>query len=289
MTLTLGAGPFGRTPGGRFNFDPPRGVLYFEGSPRRVRARFAGETVVDSKRVKLLHESGFLPVYYFPESDVRSDLLERTDRVTGAPLKGRAVYWSVRAGGRVAPNAAWSYPEPPPGAPPLAGHLAFYWEAMDEWLEEDERVFGHPRDPYHRVDVVDTSRHVKVSVGGELVAETRRARALFETGLPPRWYLPPEDVRRDALEPSDARTVCAYKGHASYWSVRVGGTFERDLIWYYPEPRHEALRVKGYLCFYDERVDVELDGDPQPRPRTPWSDDGAEEARRREEAAWPGA
>jgi uncharacterized protein (DUF427 family) len=292
MTLTIGTGPFGPNPAGLFNFELPRsrGLIYFEDFPRRIRARFGGETIVDSKRVKLLHESGVLPVYYFPHADVRMDLLERTERRTHCPWKGDAAYWTIRAGERMAVNAGWSYPEPIAGAPRLGEFIAFYWAAMEEWLEEDERAIGHARDPYHRIDVLDTSRHVKVSIAGEVIAETRRARVLFETGLPPRWYMPAADVRQDALVPSDRRTVCAYKGFASYWSVRAGGAVEKDVIWYYPEPRHDALRVKDYFCFFNERVDIELDGEQQERPRTSWSPGAGAELRRVEEAmGWPGA
>jgi uncharacterized protein (DUF427 family) len=273
MSLTIGSGPFGQRPAGSFNFDLPRrkGLIYFEQSPRRMRATFGGETVVDSRHPRLLHEHGLLPVYYFPWAEVRKELLEESEHSTHCPWKGEASYWSVRVGGQVAENAAWSYPEPIEGAPPLAEYLAFYWDRMDEWLEEDEPAIGHARDPYHRVDVLDTSRHVRVLVNGELVAETRRARVLFETGLPPRWYIPPEDVRSGALVESDSQTVCAYKGFASYWSVRAPGAEEDDLVWFYPEPRHDAERIAGYLAFFNERVDLEVDGELQERPITQWS------------------
>jgi uncharacterized protein (DUF427 family) len=288
MSLTVGTGPFGHAPAGRFDFEPPRAVLYFEDFPRRIRARFAGETVVDSVRVKLLHESGLLPVYYFPEADVRADLLAPGARSSHDARKGPAAFFSVRVGERVAPDAAWTHPEPLAGGPDLRGFIAFYWSAMDEWLEEDEQAIGHARDPYHRVDVLDTSRHVRVSVAGHVLAETTRARVLFETGLPPRWYIPPADVRQDVLVASDSRTICAYKGTASYWSVRAADAVDRDLVWYYTDPRHDALRVAGYLCFFNERVDLEIDGVRQPRPRTPWSRDAGEEYERVEAALrWP--
>ena len=273
MSLTVGTGPFGGRPGGVFNFDLPRqkGIIYFEDSPRRIRARFGGETIVDSSSAKMLHEQNHLPIFYFPESDVRMDLLEPTDHSTRCPWKGKASYWSVRIGEQVAENVAWGYPDPIEEAPPLAGYIAFYWDKMDEWLEEDEPAIGHARDPYHRVDVLDTSRHVKVGVHGEIAAESRRPRVLFETGLPPRWYFPSEDVRSDVLIPSDHHTICAYKGVASYWSVQVNGELEDDLVWFYPEPRHDAARVKDYLAFFNERVDLEVDGEPQERPITQWS------------------
>jgi uncharacterized protein (DUF427 family) len=273
MSLTVGTGPFGKRPAGAFNFEVPRreGVIYFEDSPRRIRATFGGETVVDSRHAKLLHEQNHLPIYYFPESEVRTDLLQPTDHSTRCPFKGQARYWTVRVGDREAENAVWSYPEPIADAPPLTGYLAFYWNKMDEWFEEDEPAIVHARDPYHRVDVLDSSRHVRVLVNGEVVAESTRAKALFETGLPTRWYFPPEDVRREALVESDKQTGCAYKGFASYWSVRAGGSQEDDLAWFYPEPRRDVEPIRGRIAFFNERVDLELDGEREERPRTQWS------------------
>ncbi len=274
MTLTIGTGPFGNQSAGTFNFDT--GVLrahtlYFEDSPRRVRVVLGGETVADTKRAKLLHETGHLPVYYFPEEDIRMDLLEESDHSTHCPFKGDASYWSVRVGDRVSENAVWSYPEPVDSAPPLAGYLAFYWNTMDHWFEEDEEVFVHPRDPYHRVDILESSRRVRVSVNGELLAETERPKVLFETGLPPRYYIPLEDVREDVLVGSQKITRCPYKGVASYWSVEAGGERVEDLIWYYPEPIPEAAKIEGHLAYFNEKVDLEVDGEKQERPKTQWS------------------
>ncbi|HEX8053205.1 MAG TPA: DUF427 domain-containing protein [Thermoleophilaceae bacterium] len=273
MALTVGRGPFGHTPAGTFNRELPplKGLIYFEDFPRRIRARFAGETVVDSCRAKLLHEHGLLPILYFPEDEVRTDLFEPSDHATHCPWKGDARHHTLRVGDSVAKDAAWSYPAPLEGAAGLAGHVAFYWDRVDGWLEEDEPLMVHMRDPYHRTDVLDTSRHVRVEIGGETVAESTRARALFETGLPPRWYLPREDVRDDALVPSDTRTGCAYKGYALYHSVRVGETEERDVVWYYPEPLRDAERIRDRLCFLNEVVDLYLDGELQERPVSPFS------------------
>ena len=274
MALTLGTGPFGEKSAGAFNFEvtaPREHVLYLEDSPRQVRAVFGGETVADSTRVKLLHETGHLPVYYFPQGDVRMDLLVLTDHSTHCPFKGDASYWSVRAEDRVAENAVWGYPEPLESCPPIAGYLAFYWGAMDAWFEEDEEVFVHPRDPYHRVDVLESSRHVRVSVNGEVVAETRRPKVLFETALPPRYYIPPEDVRTDLLVPTETETGCPYKGFASYWAVEAGGERVEDLVWGYPRPIPGAEKIGDHLCFFDERVDVEVDGEARERPDTEWS------------------
>jgi uncharacterized protein (DUF427 family) len=269
MSLTVGTSPFGQRPAGEFNFELPRtkGLIYFEDSPRRIRARLGGETVVDSRHAKLLHEHGHLPVYYFPEDEVRMDLLVPSDKHTTCPYKGEASYWSVHAGGKVSEDAVWSYPDPLADAPPIAGYYAFYWHKMDEWYEEDEPAIVHARDPYHRIDVLDTSRHVRISLAGETLAESTRTRVLYETSLPPRWYFAREDVRMDLLNPSDTRTGCAYKGFASYWSVGD----EDDLVWSYPDPRREVDRIKDYLAFFNERVDVEVDGELQEQPVTQWS------------------
>jgi uncharacterized protein (DUF427 family) len=274
MSLTVGKGPFADEPAGRFNLEiePPTGsVLFFDPVPQRIRALFAGETVVDSKRAKLLHETGHLPVYYFPLEDVRTDLLERTDTHTHCPHKGEASYWSLTVGARSAPDAVWGYEEPIEPASFLRGHVAVYWHVPDEWFAEDEQLFGHPRDPYSRIDVYRTSRRVCVTVGGEVVAESVRTRALFETGLPTRYYFPPEDVRLDLLDPSPKRTRCAYKGSASYWHVRAGGELHDDLAWTYPDPQHDAEPVRDLIAFFNERVDLEVDGEAQDRPRTQWS------------------
>jgi uncharacterized protein (DUF427 family) len=269
MSLMLGTGPFGQHPAGSFNREIPerRGLILFEDSPRRIRGVLAGETVVDSTRVKLLHEHGHLPIYYFPREDVRLDLLEPTDHHTRCPWKGEAAYWSIRVGDQLAENAVWGYPDPLDDAPPLADYVAFYWGKLDTWYEEDEEAIVHPRDPYHRVDVLQSSRHVVVRVGGEVIADSTRPVALFETGLPTRWYLPESDVRMDLLEPSEKRTGCAYKGFASYWSVGD----EEDLVWTYRSPRRGMEEITDLLCFFNERVDLSVDGVVEERPETQWS------------------
>jgi uncharacterized protein (DUF427 family) len=268
MGLMYATGPLSRTPAGEFNFEPPEAgtALYLEPTPRRLRVMVGEETVADSREAFLLHESGLQPVYYFPPSDVREDLLEPTERHTRCPKKGIASYYTIRAGDRVVENGAWYYPEPIETAPSaLKDLIAFYFDRMDRWMEEAEEIRVHARDPYHRVDVLESDRHVRVSLNGELLADTRRAMALFETGLPIRWYIPAEDVVAE-LEPSDTTTRCPYKGQASYRSPRVGGEVKADLIWVYEEPFAEVGRIAGRLCFYNEKVDLELDGEPQERP-----------------------
>jgi uncharacterized protein (DUF427 family) len=271
MGLMTGDGPLGRKPAGKFNFEPPPPgrALYLDPTPKRIRVVVGGETIADSSRAFLLHESGHQPIYYFPPEDVRSDVLEPSDRHTHCPKKGDASYHTIRVGPNVVEAGAWYYRDPLPDAPPqLKGLIAFYFNRMDHWYEEDEEIFVHPRDPYHRVDVIPTDRHVRVSLDGELLAESTRAMALFESNLPPRWYLPREDVVAE-LEPSDTVTRCPYKGEAGYYSAP--GAEGRDLLWFYAEPFDEVRRIAGMVCFFNERVDLELDGELQERPESPWS------------------
>jgi uncharacterized protein (DUF427 family) len=264
MALTVGTGPFGRSPGGVFNFryDAPDHVLYFEDSPRRVRVEVAGETIADSSRAKLLHETGLMPVYYLPEPDVRAELLEPTDHHTHCPFKGEASYWTIRVGDDHRDNAVWSYPDPLAGAPALDGYLAFQWDAVDAWWEEAERIGVHPRDPYHRCDVVRSDRHVVVRVGGEVVADSQRPTLLFETGLPPRFYLPADDVRMEFLEATDTETACPYKGTTSrYYTIAAGGERLEDVAWVYDDPHAEVDGIQGLIAVYDEKAELEVDGE----------------------------
>jgi uncharacterized protein (DUF427 family) len=274
MGLMTGTGPLSRKPVGRFNFEPPEPgrALYLEPTPKRVRVVLEGETVADSRRAMLLHESGHQPIYYFPPSDVATEFLQPSDRHTRCPKKGEASYHDIVVGDRVVGAGAWYYPELIESAPPeLAGLIAFYWNRMDHWFEEGEEVFVHPRDPYHRVDILHSDRNVRVSLDGELLAQSTRALALFESNLPPRWYLPRDDVLADLVE-SETVTRCPYKGTAGYWSVRrPDETLEKDLVWYYARPIVDAARIAGLLCFFNERVDLELDGELIARPDSPWS------------------
>ena len=275
MALTAANGPFSRHPVGRFNLeiDRSRAVLFWEPVPQRVRALVADETIADSKRMMLLHETGHLPVYYFPQDDIRSDLVEQSEHTTRCPHKGTARYWSVRVGDRQVPNAIWAYPEPLESASFLAGYVALDWDSFDEWFVEDEQAFGHPRDPYARIDVYSTTRHVRVLRDGVVLADSRRAKVLFETVLPPRYYFPADDVRTELLEPSSTKSRCAYKGSASYWHVRVGDRRVEDLVWSYPDPQHDGEPVRDLFCFFNERVDLELHREVQDRPQTQYSRD----------------
>jgi uncharacterized protein (DUF427 family) len=245
MSLTMGSGPFGHRPAGRFNVEiPVREVLFVEPSPRWIRAERGGETVVDSRRAKMLHQHGVLARYFFPREDVRWDALGDVEAIA-----------------------------PPAGAPSLEDHVAFAWVDLDAWFEEDVQLIAHAIDPYHRVDVRRTSRHVVVSANGAALADTRGAFALFQSGLPTRWYVPREDVTAD-LEPSELHTECAYKGVASYFSVRAGDELLENVAWSYPQPRHDASEVRDLVCFFNEAVDLDVDGERQERPETSWGRPG---------------
>ena len=174
--------------------------------------------------------------------------------------------------GRRAENAVWSYETPYEEVAGIRDYMAFYWNRMDHWYEEDEEVYVHARDPYARIDVLESHRKVTVKLGGEVLAESQRALFLVETGLPVRYYLPREDVRQDRLEASDSHSACPYKGTASYCTAKVGGRRFEDVVWSYLDPLPECGRIKDYLCFYNERVDeILIDGEVQPKPKTKWS------------------
>jgi len=217
---------------------------------------FVGDAlVVDSRHAHLLRETGHMPVYYFPREDVRMDLLERTDHSTHCPFKGNASYWTIMIDGRTLKNAVWSYECPYDEVVEIRGFLAFYWDRMDRRLEEDEEVFGHPRDPYHRIDVRASSRRVQIQINDEVIADSTHALFVFETGLITRYYLPPEDVRTNLLISSETTSICPYKGLARYWSVQVRGKTYKDVACSYPDPLPEQPRLKNRLCFFNEKVD----------------------------------
>lgn len=245
--------------------------VHVEPSPRRVRVMVDGQTVADSRSVLLVRETRHMPVYYFPPEDLRTELLEPTDLHTTCPYKGEASYWTIRIGERVIKDAVWSYLDPLPDRQDIRGYRAFYWNRVDAWYEEEEQVFVHPRDPYHRVDAIASSRHVRVVVNGTTIAESTRPHLIFETGLPTRYYLPAEDVHWNALEATESTSMCPYKGQASYWRP-AGDQSARDIAWSYQTPIAEMPRIAGLIAFFNERVDeLYVDDELQPKPKTPWT------------------
>lgn len=261
MTLTLGSAPFAPSRAGALNFsyEAPKHILYVHDEPTRIRAELAGRTVLDTTSAKLLHETAILPQVYVPLDDVDRSLLEETEHSTHCPFKGDASYWTLRVGDQVRENALWTYPEPiDDDAPDLSGLVGSYWDAFDTWWAEDERMHGHVRDPYHRIDTRASSRLVEVVHDGATLAETRRAIALRETGLPVVWYLPAADVRTDLLSPSATRTVCAYKGFATYHSLDDVD----DVAWQYDDVLSDGVAVRGRIAFDTSKVEVRVDGRP---------------------------
>ncbi|MEZ7132913.1 DUF427 domain-containing protein [Nonomuraea sp. AD125B] len=242
-----------------------RGRVRVERTAKRVRAYLGGRAVADTTAALLVWEVPYYPTYYFPLADVDESALKATGATKHSPSRGEGVVHTVTSGAAEAPDAALTYPDSP--LEEIRGHVRFEWDAMDAWFEEDEEVYVHPRDPYTRVDILPTSRHVRVEVDGVTVADSRGARVLFETGLPARYYLPKTDVRLDLLEHTDTVTHCPYKGTAEYWSVNG----QQDLAWSYRTPLPESERIAGLIAFYNEKLDIYVDGELQERPRTKFS------------------
>jgi uncharacterized protein (DUF427 family) len=238
-----------RTTAGRVRIEP---------STKRVRTYLGGEPVADTIRPLLVWEVPYYPTYYFPASDVRADLLEPDGGAKHSPRLGDARTFTVRSGAKQAPEAALRYEDSP--VEQLREMVRFEWSSMDAWFEEDEEVFTHARDPHTRVDILASSREVRVEIDGTIVAQSSSPRLLFETGLAVRYYLPKPHVRMDLLELSETVTHCPYKGQAQTWSVRIGEHIHENLAWSYPTPLPESQKIAGLIAFYEEKVDLFLDG-----------------------------
>ena len=244
-----------------------RGIRIETGA-KRVRVYLAGELVVDTTQPVLVWEIPYYPTYYVRAGDMRAELIP-AGQTEHSPSRGDAEVCHVKVATATADNAALRYPESP--IEQLRDLVRLDWNSMSEWFEEDEPVYTHPRDPYSRVDILASSRRVRVELDGVTVADSGQPRILFETGLPPRYYLPLTDLRMDLLRPSDTQTHCPYKGTASYWSVDTGRRVHEDVVWIYRTPLPESQKVAGLACFYNEKVDLYLDGERLERPRTHFS------------------
>ena len=242
--------------------------IHIEACPRRIRAMFHAKTVADSCDASLVWRAGWPPVpwYYFPKNDVDSELLVASEHTDEHEAMGKARYWSVTVGERTAENAAFGYPDSP--IMEARGLVSLSFSKMDAWFEEDEEIYVHPRDPYHRVDVLHSSRHVQVSIDGVKVADSHHPRLLFETNLPTRYYLPKLDVRMDLLVASETSSRCPYKGVASYWSLNAGDAAAKDVAWGYNTPLSDASKLTDLVCFYNEKLDITVDGVTLDRPKT---------------------
>ena len=260
MSLTQGGGPLGRsTAQTNYTIESPAHKILFEPDARRLRAYVGDTLVLDTHRAHLLHETGIRPVAYVPLEDLDATLLERSETTSHCPFKGDASYWSLRVGDDVRADAVWGYETPIETAPWLQGHVALYPNRVDRWLVEDEPVAGGLRDPYHRVDVHTSSRPVKVTAAGELIAQSIHPTLVFETSLPVRAYLPRKDVIAGHLRPSDTTTTDPYIGDAIYWHIHAGGDTLHDAAHSYELPRAEAMKIAGLVCFSGEGVEVALD------------------------------
>jgi uncharacterized protein (DUF427 family) len=227
--------------------------------PRRVRAVLAGHTVVDSTAALYVWEWPPYPQFYIPAVDIDATVL--VDEQHEQHLKrGTARRYGLRVAGKDVPEAVRIYQDGP-----LSGYARFEWNAVDAWFEEDEQVFVHPRNPYARIDALRSTRHLEIRAGGVLLAETRSPVLLFETGLPTRYYVNPTEVNLGYLIPSGTQTQCPYKGITSaYWSTPD----VPDIAWSYRFPLPACAAIAGLIAFYNEKVDITLDGVQLARPRT---------------------
>lgn len=229
-------------------------------SPKRVRVVFGGHIIADSRRAILLRREEAPPVYYFPPDDLQPEILEESGTSAVHTSFGDVKFYTARINGKERIDAAWIMDRPEKGLAGLAGYIAFQWDLMDAWFEEDQEIFVHPRDPRKRIDIAASSAHIKVLLKGETVAESHRPTLLFETGLATRYYLPKLDVRQELLVPSDHVTYCPYKGEARYYSLRLGNSLLEDLVWHYRYTTLDASPIATLLCFYQERITIEVDG-----------------------------
>jgi uncharacterized protein (DUF427 family) len=239
---------------------------HVEPVPRRIRAQLAGDTVLDTTSALYVWEWPFYPQFYIPTDDVDPAALIQAPG-THRLSRGAVANIGLRAAGVDRPDAGHRFLES--SIPDLVNTIRFDWDALDAWFEEEEQIFVHPRSPYVRVDALRSRRAVRIELNGILLAESASPVMVFETGLPTRYYLDRGAVVFSRLRPSDTVTACPYKGRTtSYWSVDTGRHLHEDLAWSYDFPTRQLLPIAGMVAFYNEQVDVFVDGVEQPRPQT---------------------
>ncbi|MFK7916911.1 MAG: DUF427 domain-containing protein [Ilumatobacter sp.] len=243
-----------------------RHELQMRSNPKWIRGYRGGRLVVDSRCTLFVWEHEYYPAWYVPIGDVDATVVSTTSTFDGGAC-GVGTTIDLHVGDDVMRAAGWRHLE----HPELRDHVRLEWDSMDSWFEEDVEVFVHPRSPFVRVDVLPSSKHVRVFVDGEVVADSVRSSVLYEAELPPRYYLPQVDVRMELLTPTDSESACPYKGWANYWSVTVAGETRDDIAWAYRTPLPESVGVAGRVCFYNEQVDIEVDGELLERPVTKFS------------------
>src|SRR5499426_2759853 len=258
MGLSWQQGPLAPAAIGRFLVPGPLPgrMLFAEPLRRRMSVRFGGAWIADSDDVVLLHEPGRYPVAYFPLAAVAGGALQPGGHTTRHQDLGATTWYTVRAGGRARPRAAWQHTELPGHASELKDRVAFAWRAMDAFYEEDERIVGHAADPYHRIDIRQASRNLVVRHGDRIVADTKRPLVLYESGFAPRWYVPRADIDESALTPVKLQTFCPYKGLCSYYTIGDA----RQAAWSYPSAYPEVGRISNLVSFEPDIVSVHLDG-----------------------------
>jgi uncharacterized protein (DUF427 family) len=258
MGLAWQQGPIAPGAIGRFLVPAPlpERLLFAEPLRRRMRVRFGDAWIADSEDVVLLHEPGRYPVAYFPLGDVLPDVLSPRTHTTQHRDFGATSWYTVRAGQQSKDRAAWQHTALPDHAGELKERVAFAWRSMDAFYEEDDRIVGHAADQYHRIDIRTTSRRLVVRHGDELIADTSRPLALFESGFAPRWYVPRADVNESALATVEFQTFCPYKGACSYYDVGDA----HHAAWSYLDAWPEVGAVAGFISFEADQVEVSLDG-----------------------------
>jgi len=258
MGLSWQQGPLSLGAIGRFRVPEPlpQRLLYVEPLRRRMRVRFGGIWIADSEQVLLLFEPGRYPVAYFPQSDIRREVLERNGHSTRHPDLGSTSWYTIRTNGQHATRAAWEHVDLPSYAGELQERIAFAWRAMEAFFEEDERILGHAADSYHRIDIRQASRNLVVRDQDRVVADTNRPVVLYESGFAPRWYVPRADINESALTFVDHQTFCPYKGLCSYYDIGDA----RLAAWSYREAYPEVGRISGLVSFEPDVVSVQLDG-----------------------------
>ncbi len=227
-----------------------------------IRGMLNGQVVVDSRAYQFVWEIPYWPWWFFPREHIDADIVETTDSDGASPLLDGGVRYDLVIEGRTLPGAARGYPD----HLELGSLAAVDFDAMDHWFEEDVEVFVHPRSPYTRIDALASSRRIVVSIDGVELANSHKPTVLFETGAPERFYLPMTDVNMQLLAENTRRSACPYKGEAAFFDARIGDDTVTDIAWTYTLPRPEATPIAGLVCFYDEKVDIDIDGERQPRP-----------------------
>lgn len=246
-----------------------------ETTERWIRVRIGDEVIADTRAALLLswYGVGKLPTYCLPADAVRAELLSPSSEDVETPADFMIPH-DVSVGETVVKGGAFLLQDPPSPFERADGHLTFKWQDREiKWFEEATRAYSHARDPRHRVDAIPSERHVRVELDGEVLAETQRPVALFETTLPTRWYFPAGDVHQELLEASGTKSRCPYKGKSEFFNVRIGDQVHPDRAWRYPEPIAENPLIAGMYAFFNEHVDMIVDGELLKRPFTPWTFD----------------